>query len=310
MKNTDKTIKRQLCRFYPEDFLRECRELEALSRQGWQLKKRRTFVRTVEYNPTVEYRYAVDYQRDFSNGQYAEYKAMMAELNWEVVTHADSWIFLRKRYDPALPEEEYIFYSDEPSFASMKNRAATWSLFPVFWFTYYLLKSPGGLYLFTYLTILCIWIGIVVRNRWLRRTDPRSPAVNHETKRQLLRIPVFLFLAISSLYWFAWIRHMPLQTARSWEESPAEQCIVEFEVLLPDLVNLSLFAYSDNGIPVSAALFRADGTLLDDDLNTKALAGNWCFLTPGDYYITFQCEKNIEYSFSLQYPQTIQLLFD
>ena len=107
------------------------------SRRGWHLSKRTLRDMTYEYNPSVQYRYAIDYRTAHDEERYLE---LFQEDGWERIgsvndafdakdPHYDGfrsrssgcWYVFRKEYDPGRPEVEYQIVTDEVSVRTFKN---------------------------------------------------------------------------------------------------------------------------------------------------------------------------------------------
>ena len=102
-------------------FDREVRELDEQSKKGWQLQKGGCFHSQFVYDDTVRYRYALDFNQDVVDPD--RYRETFAEQGWEFVNSTfNGWHYFRKKYDPALPQEEYLIYTDESSIQEMAGR--------------------------------------------------------------------------------------------------------------------------------------------------------------------------------------------
>jgi hypothetical protein len=133
-------------RFFRWDYAQEQRLLDEDSAQGWQLSGRTPWRVTYEYDPTVRYRYAIDFRRDHDEARYLD---TCREMGWELVTGlgdatpldwsmhgfpwndyftpkahpADGkWYIFRKPYDPEAPEEEYALETDPESRRDMHQQ--------------------------------------------------------------------------------------------------------------------------------------------------------------------------------------------
>ena len=88
------------------EFDREVRDLEARSRNGWQLIKGGCFHSKFAFDDSVQYRYALDFNQGIEDP--ARYREIFAEQGWEFINSTfNGWHYFRKAYDPSLPEEEY-----------------------------------------------------------------------------------------------------------------------------------------------------------------------------------------------------------
>lgn len=136
MSKTTKTEKRR--------FMPWCREAEQdqyneESRRGWHLSQRTFRSMTYEYDPDVEYRYAIDYRYWHDESRYLE---LFEEDGWELAgtigdafdsagrfvtldssrdNTAGCWYIFRKKYDPLRPEAEYEIATDDESIQALRN---------------------------------------------------------------------------------------------------------------------------------------------------------------------------------------------
>lgn len=141
------TTKTRKGRFTPWCWEAERDEYNDESRRGWHLAKRTIRDMTYEYDPDVEYRYAIDYQHWHNENVYLE----LFELDgWELVgtvgdafdakdpgdglfrTHFEGcWYIFRKEYDPGRPDVEYEITTDRESldaFQRTLKRKYLWQL--------------------------------------------------------------------------------------------------------------------------------------------------------------------------------------
>lgn len=100
---------------------REIADLNERSRQGWQLVRGGCFRSKFAFDDGAVYRYALDFDQDIKDP--VRYRETYAEQGWEFINDTfNGWHFFRKKYDPALPEEEYHIYTDEESVRQMESR--------------------------------------------------------------------------------------------------------------------------------------------------------------------------------------------
>lgn len=118
-----KTEKTLWHRFDECGFDEELGLLDAMSEQGWQLADMRVFTQKYVFDDSTVYRYAIDHQKKLSKTEFEQYRAEFGDQSWDYVTRYGDWYVFRKPYDPTLPEEDYLLYTDEPSFRDMKNAA-------------------------------------------------------------------------------------------------------------------------------------------------------------------------------------------
>lgn len=128
---TDTGRKVQRGRFVPWHYESEIVRFEEESHSGWHLTHRTGRKLEYEYDPTIQYRYAMDYRAGHREDRYLE---LCREDGWEPLgaisdpfeksgphslkaSHPAEgcWYVFRKAYDPALPEGEYHLNTDESS---------------------------------------------------------------------------------------------------------------------------------------------------------------------------------------------------
>ena len=83
-----------------------------MSDEGWQLSKVGNLTITFIRNEAVRYRYQID----FNTAVDSRYREIFREQGWELVTTSMNSSYLRRLFDPALPESEYEIYTDEQSY--------------------------------------------------------------------------------------------------------------------------------------------------------------------------------------------------
>ena len=100
----------------------EIEKLNQASDQGWQLVRGGGFLSKFVRDPSLRYRYQLDRRRVEEMGRYIE---TFREQGWEYVNSTfNHWHYFRKRYDPALPEEEYEIFTDLGSLREMNGSLA------------------------------------------------------------------------------------------------------------------------------------------------------------------------------------------
>ena len=105
------------------NYEKEIEDLNRASEEGWQLVKGGCFHSRFIKNPSVRYRYQLDYGKIEDLPRYME---TFREQGWEYVNSTfNGWHYLRKLYDPSLPEEEYEIFTDRQSLQEMTHRWAT-----------------------------------------------------------------------------------------------------------------------------------------------------------------------------------------
>lgn len=116
-----KTEKKLFHSFDASAFDEELGLLNEMSEKGWQLSAMGLITQKYVWDDSAVYRYAIDHQDELSAGEFKQYRAEFEDQGWAYVTKNGGWYVFRRLYDPALPEDEYLIYSDEPSFRDMKR---------------------------------------------------------------------------------------------------------------------------------------------------------------------------------------------
>lgn len=131
--------------FAPWYYERETALFEEESRAGWHLTRRTGNKADYLYDPSIRYRYAMDYRAGHREDRYLE---LFRDDGWELVgTVSDPyerranvtilynlppihphpaegcWYIFRKKYDPTLPEDAYLI-SDEGELLEKRNSLA------------------------------------------------------------------------------------------------------------------------------------------------------------------------------------------
>ena len=101
------------------------RALDQASAEGWQLVKIGWHIH-YEWNPTVRYRYQMDYR---SVDGWKRYLEFFREQGWEHVWSSLDGHYFRKRWDPSLPEEAYEIFTDPESRQQFHRRISMTRLF-------------------------------------------------------------------------------------------------------------------------------------------------------------------------------------
>lgn len=101
------------------------RALDQASAEGWQLVKIGSRIH-YEWNPSVRYRYQMDYRNVDDLDRYLE---LFREQGWEQVCAVVSGRYFRKRWDPSLPEEAYEIFTDPESRQQFRRRLSKGALF-------------------------------------------------------------------------------------------------------------------------------------------------------------------------------------
>ncbi len=103
------------------NYQREIDDLNEMSEKGWQLVKGGLFSSRFKKDDSIRYRYQLDYQSKIDD--MPRYVDSFREFGWEHISSTfNGWHYLRKPYDPTLPEEEYEIFTDRESLKEMNGR--------------------------------------------------------------------------------------------------------------------------------------------------------------------------------------------
>jgi hypothetical protein len=137
--------------FLAYDYDKEEAYINRMADHGWQLKKGGLFHHTY-FQSDKCYRYKLDYNNKvhFNMDDYDRYLSIFAEQGWEHVNSTfNGWHYFRKKYDPAIPEEDYELYTDDSSLKQMLGR---WNRF-------------ARILQIIYLLLLPIYVGLYVQSK-------------------------------------------------------------------------------------------------------------------------------------------------
>ncbi|GEM_PF-1472212 len=110
--------------FLVYDYDKEEEYMNSMSEKGWQLKKGGLFHHTYIQDNQL-YRYKLDYNNGvhINSGENSRYLAIFAEQGWEHINSTfNGWHYFRKKYDSALPEDDYEIYTDDNSLKEMLSK--------------------------------------------------------------------------------------------------------------------------------------------------------------------------------------------
>ena len=284
-----KTTKTVFHIFDASAFDEELGFLNEMSEKGWQLSDMdmRWFSQKYVWDDSVVYRYAIDYQ-DLSVGEFKQYRAEFEDQGWSFVTHRGSWFFFRKPYDPALPEEEYLIYTDEPSFRDMK-RSINMAVNTVGimclpnW-----LMHPSLSFLLLALAMLLAFADSIQRRRRLKRVCRKpKPYRAHLWRHSTLLIILLMLLGVA---------YSSIGDALETEFNPVMRSdgplpplsgvqSTEVTVKLPDLYGIHAYAEEADIRSVPYWVTDKDGELICSGVvETKGRVNR--FLWPGTYTLT------------------------
>lgn len=98
---------------------------DRLSREGWQVEKFGCFHAELVKDPTVVYRYRLDFNPDAMKNETEKqrYVETFADDGWEFINSTyNGWVGLRKEVKPGMAEEDFVIYTDRESLMGLVNR--------------------------------------------------------------------------------------------------------------------------------------------------------------------------------------------
>jgi len=107
------------------DYDREEKDMDQLSKEGWQLVKGGCFHSTYRKDESAAYRNRIDFNpRILSNDEEEKrYVGFFEEQGWEFVNVTyNGWCYFRKRIKAGALESEYAIYTDSQSYDEMLKR--------------------------------------------------------------------------------------------------------------------------------------------------------------------------------------------
>ncbi len=233
-----RTKKTTLHVFDPATFDEELFRLNVLSEEGWQLTEYHSLYQKFRRDDSVVYRYALDCQGSLSVHDFRRYREEYAAQGWEFVSQfRECWYVFRKPLDLSLPEEEYLIYTDEPSFQAMK-RTVPLSLSTAFLFSFvnFLLTPELGWLIYGVTAIVMLAFDLMRRRR-LKRSRP-VPTPRRWHIWQLAFPLAVLAIALSIL-----VFHVRADYTLDLRGLQAGVQSAEFTVKLPDFYGLEFYPY-------------------------------------------------------------------
>ena len=250
-------------RFYSAwNYEREIEDLNRASEQGWQLVHGGCFHNRFVKNPGIRYRYQLDFGKIEDMGRYIE---TFREQGWEYMNSTfNGWHYLRKLYDPALPEEAYEIFTDRESLHEMNSRWArialgigiALALFAVFYAVRFFSRPnlPYGIQLLMFLMESVI----LLRGSFLMRNPDASRNRRGDSTIVALLLAVIVLgsaasITLSDLRPHFWTE----QKAAAIDEPIRDRRWGTFKVKYPDCYYLDLKLEGPS--PVTFEVIREDG---------------------------------------------------
>ena len=283
------TYKRSFRMYSAWNYMQEVEDLNKMSDEGWQLVRGGCFHSKFVKNPDIRYRYQLDYQKIDDMARYIE---IFREQGWEYVNSTfNGWHYLKKLYDPALPDEAYEIFTDRESLREMTGR---WTRFATILGVLFGIMAiieafrvitapnlPRLIQLFT----LIIESGLLLRGALImRRTEP-GQKLRHDS----LILGIFLaciFIGAASNIILDDMRpdFNTQQQADEVFEPIVENRWVDFDVKYPDNYYLDLMIKADEPLTfeivneADEVVYTETGTDVDKkDIRIKLPRGSYGF---------------------------------
>jgi len=277
-----KTTKTVFHIFDASAFDEELGFLNEMSEKGWQLKDMSLLSQKYVWDDSVVYRYAIDYQHDLSMGEFKHYRVEFEDQGWEFVSNRGSWYVFRKPYDPALPESEYLIYTDEPSFRDMKRSVALRVNITGLFMLPFCVSTPSVSSFLDAAALLLVGIDSVFCRRRLKHVR----CVPKQYRFHLWRYTYVAAIIILALSLAVTI----LRDAAYESQTPAPAVGVQsvgFTVRLPDVYGVYAEDFWTDAPPLPYAVTDEDGGLVSYGvLNASGNERINLFLRPGAYTLT------------------------
>lgn len=272
---------------------REVADLNLRSEKGWQLVHGGSFSSIFRRDTSCVYRYALDYNTKIEDD--LRYREIFREQGWEYVNSTfNGWHYFRKRYDPQLPESEYVIYTDSASLKEMKKRwlnvAIVFScLLPLSFLSIVMrtLTHPDISRILMSLTFLFMEFWFIRGAYLIKRADQAGNA-KKPRGGGLFMLSILIPLILSAVFSIGKSRidthsiYSAAELGGGWS--------LEAEVKLPDFYSFELTADVPEG--ASVVLRAEDGTELLSAKGDKIDEEKRLFLMPGTYTIYTDFDEN------------------
>lgn len=265
------------------NFDREIADLNKESQAGWQLMHGGAYHSKFRYDAGTVYRYALDYNTRIDDP--TRYREIFREQGWEYVNSTfNGWHYFRKPYDPALPEEAYIIYTDRASESEMKKRwtrliyslGAITALLFLAYLILSILRPEIALFAFT----LVFLVIALVCFRGGRKIHSASQKGSLAHRRGLPFLIALLILYVIGVVFGGGRQRLHTLTSYT-PDTLAEPWVISTRVKLPDIYRLSISV--DAAQAAEVALLDEDGAVVRSFSGTALDESVLLFLTPGDY---------------------------
>ena len=277
-----KETKTVLHRFDFSSFDEELGFLNEMSEKGWQLARMRIFTQEYVRDDRAAYRYAIDFQQSLSAYDFSQYREEFEDRGWAYVTNRGGWYVFRRPYDPALPEEAYLLYSDEPSFRDMKTRVG----FAVDLVFLMYLPSMLRCFVLSYLILmafcLLFFVDSIARRHRFRKIR-RAPKPYRFHLYRYSTLPLLLLFSLIFVF-------LPSKQDLYMQGQAVGMQSEQFTMNKPDFVALNMLTYSskDAEEPLRPVFILTDesGRTVDSGLMDPNGKPTNEFLRAGTYTLT------------------------
>ena len=282
---------------------KEIEDLNALSEQGWQLIRGGLFHSTFEKNPTVRYRYQMDFRKVENLPLYLD---TFREQGWEYINSTfNGWHYFRRLRDPALPEEAYEIYTDRESLRAMNLRWARLALgigialgLLAILSLVSLIRQPTLPDLVRFLTF-AVECTVLLRGFFLMRDPEESRSRRGDSALLAVFLAIMVLGAAGSIALSALRpRFVSEQQAGSVEE-PFTQEWMDFDVRYPDRYWLDLSLSADR--PASVEITDGEGKPVFSVTDTALEKETFALKLPrGRYFLLLSAESGFHAAVSLR----------
>ena len=283
------TYKRSFRMYSAWNYMQEVEDLNKMSDEGWQLVRGGCFHSIFVKNPDIRYRYQLDYQKIDDMARYIE---IFREQGWEYVNSTfNGWHYLKKLYDPALPDEAYEIFTDRESLKEMTGR---WTRFATILGVLFGIMAiieafrvitapnlPRLMQLFT----LIIESGLLLRGAFImRRTEPGQKLRHDSLILGIFFACIFIGAASNIILDDMRPNFYTQQQADEVFEPIVENRWVDFDVKYPDNYYLDLMIKADEPLTfeivneADEVVYTETGTDVDKkDIKIKLPKGTYGF---------------------------------
>ena len=285
------------------NYEREIEDLNKASEKGWQLVKGGMFASRFRKDPTVRYRYQLDYRRIDDMARYIE---TFREQGWEYVNSTfNGWHYLRKIYDPSLPETAYEIFTDRESLGEMNGRWARLALAlgivtgvtALIYAVWLILRLQIPVALLV--LILAVESAVLFRGWFIMRDPDKSRNRRGDGAFLAVFLAVLLLGGAASIALAANRPHLQTEQAAGDIDNPIiDSRWADFEVKYPDFYYVDLTVEAEK--PVDFAILNEEGSPVFEIREKSFRTENLRLLLPrGRYQLSFSAETGFHVKFEI-----------